>query len=689
MHAPNVLTLKTEVLGNVGTWFNSIVPVGNGCYYAASSAGASYYLKIGKRLKILKVFENKGVQQGLELFEGRFGYIAANSIEFMMYGVDICVEPKYEFASAVRRFGIYEGWLIVSYLNEGRMYGEHIQEERKFDEILNIYNGMQCYFNTRNNIFKVSNTGITEIEEKGIVLTAYNEQECVIYTDERCIVRICLETMRRVICTECKYEVSLLYINKYLFVSTYNDELVIMDKNSLKVLEVRRHEMLKAACDVDEDVFFVGISGMCYRMRYGDDENDYVSKIAIECLFSFGFVVDTLIYVPGYLVGIGFMTVLVDLNRFCLYRCSQEGVSYGVFADQLYVSRGCGIYKCKLVFDPKLLVSTRHCWIEEQLKTKIMRRFITNHDEQEVCGYVEFDLSIGRDAVINSYVQVNANKRNVFKLESEILMEGKSLSTKYFIVASNMSKDEEMSKIRMLLIKNERIKVSYEAVRRGVVYGLCIDGEYVVTHRARMLCVYKWQAKSLVELCEMDIGFVPYKIASNAGRIACSCMNRSFEVFVFIKECNSLAREFINADKIQVDTMMFVPEGLLVTTSNGKIILYGSGYEVVLSFDTERITSMACGSLSLQQSNMIYFLTENGKIGGISTVNEDEMRSLLELEQHANTLSICPKQKKTEKIVDIDLINTLSISEIEKIADDKGFDKNTFFGILDKISKMY
>ncbi|KAH9412240.1 hypothetical protein HK407_01g01330 [Ordospora pajunii] len=689
MHASNGIALRTEVLGNVGTWFSSIVPAGDECYYAASSVGASYYLRIGKRLKVLEVFENEGGLEGLTFFEGKFEYTTMSSIGCMMYGVDLCAEPRYELPSAVRRFGVFERSLIVSYMNEGRMYGEHIQDERKFDEILNVYTGMHCYFNTRSSIFSVNGVDVAEVEERGIVLTAYNESVCVAYTEERCIVSICLETMSRVMCVECKYEVSLLYIGKYLFVSTYNDEFVIMDKNSLKVLDVRRHEMLKAACDANGDVIFVGISGMCYRMCCRDEEGGGVGKIVIECLFSFGFVVETLIYVCGCLVGIGCMTVIADLNEFCLYRCAQEGVSYGVFADELYVSRGNEIYKCKLVLDPRLLVSTRHRWVGEEGQGKVMPRFVANHDGQEVCGYVEFSLSIGNDAAINSYVAVGAKKKGALKIADEILMEGKSLSTEYFVVASNMSKDEDMSKIYMLLIKNEKIKVLCEVIGKGAVYGLCIDGGYVVANRGCMLYVYKRRATMLVELCGLDIGFVPYKIVSDAGIIACSCMHRSFEVFVFVKECNSLAREFACAERIQVEAMMFVPEGLFVTTSDGRAMLYGNGYEVVLCFDTECITSMAYGSLSWQQARMMYFLTRNGRIGGICRVNEDEASILLELEQHANTLTICPKQEKPGKLVDIDLINTLSIPEIERFADDRRLNKNTLFAILNKINRMY
>jgi hypothetical protein len=75
-----------------------------------------------------------------------------------------------------------------------------------------------------------------------------------IFTEERLVKIICLEIMQCLRLIECSYEASLLHLDKHLFVSTYSDEFIDMDR-FLNDLHERYHRNLKTACSVDGRVF--------------------------------------------------------------------------------------------------------------------------------------------------------------------------------------------------------------------------------------------------------------------------------------------------------------------------------------------------------------------------------------------------------------------------------------------------
>ncbi|KAG5859733.1 cleavage and polyadenylation specificity factor a domain-containing protein [Encephalitozoon hellem] len=704
IHEEN-LYLKAEVLGNLRAWFSVLLHLEGEMYYGGSCSGNSYYLRIAREIKILKTFESNPYPSCLSYSGASFRYTTKRSVKKITYAVDLIAEPKYNLEGVVQRFGMADGALIVSYPNEGKALGGSM-DGRSFDEILNIHADNYCCFNTRSHVFCLREKNVTGLEIGDIVLSSFYQGLCAVFTRDRFLKMICLETMECIRSVECPYEVSLLHLSSCLFISTYYDELVIMDK-LLRVVHKRRQRVLKSASVVDNRLFFsdmhgVGYEAMCKKeFKAGLDgvssvlkkleEEDRWELLDIKPSFFSDCMIEIMVPVGRHIMGIGRSTVFVDTQDFSCYRCSLEGISYGFMADQLYVSIGKSIYKCHLEPIPKIKISTEDRLQGAEPGRAYVLKFSVTSQGKEIIGMVSPVLSIDDEAVINSHLtlKTGGHAYNLL-LQDEILMDGRFLTKHYFATVSNLSGEGNLSKLSMFSTKDSAIKLIYESTDEGVVYALDASEDYLVTHRGHTVYVYKRQAQILVELCVMRIDFTPYKIAMHRDRIACSCLYRSFGVFKFNQETNHLSLDFLSSSKDQVESMVFGLGGLIVATTNGKILFLNKDYNIETFSIEDRVTSMCSGTLSLQRSNTIYFTTKDGSVGILIplNLNKKDLEALLDLERYANELAPF-RQDKTSNVIDITMVNNMSNADLESFISTRKYDRDRLVAILSEINSLY
>ncbi|ADM11566.1 uncharacterized protein Eint_051190 [Encephalitozoon intestinalis ATCC 50506] len=700
------LSLKTEVLGNLGSWFSVLLHLEDKLYYGGSPCGNSYHLEIGKELRVLKTFEGGACPMSLSYLGTSFRYISRNSIKKITYSVDLSVEPRYNLSGVIRRFGIADGVLIVSHPNQGKVLREGMSEEQDFGEILNIHIDGYCYFNTKNHMYRLKGRDISSLEIKDIVLSSYHQGLCIVFTGDRNLKAICLETMECIECVECPYEVSLLYLHSYLFISTYYDEFIIMNKH-LQVVHRRKHEILKSVCIAGGRLFFGDMHGVGYEVTFGqepetssrsilsilketEEENKWELLFLKPSFFS-DTMIETMIPVGRHIMGIGVSSIFIDLQDFSCYKCSLEGISYALVADHLYVSVGKSIYRCHLGSIPKIKISIEDKLQETDPRNGYVLKFSAMNDEKEVTGLVSPILNIDNDPIINSYLSLKVKRHvhNLF-LQDEIVMDGRFLSRHYFVVVSNLSREGSFSRLAMFSTRGNCIKLVYESTGEGVVHALDSDGDYLATHRNHNVYVYKRQARILVELCVMKIGFIPYRIAMHGSKIACSCIYRSFGVFTFNEETNHLSLDFLSNGKEQIESMVFALESLILTTTDGKVLMLDRNYNMETLSIGDRITSMCPGSLSLPRSDSVYFTTRNGGIGilGSLTLGNEELGLLTELERHAGRLAPF-FQEKTTRIINVDVINNMNSADLEDFIEAGKYDRNKIIMALDRLNTFY
>lgn len=677
--------LKISVVGNMGTWFNSMIHLEKDVYYCGSRAGNSYCLKMDEEVRVVREFENE-VPGGLVYFGDGFKYVGRASVKEMTYRIDLPVESRHEFPKAIRRFGMFGGYYVVSYVNEGKIFGPAMIVEKSFDEILNIHIWRHCYFNTREHIFCLKDKDLAALEDKGIILSSYHEDRCVIFTEERRLKMIYLETMSQASSAACPYEVSLLYLSSYLFVSTYNNEFVVLDR-MLEVVWRGEHRTLKTSCSVGSRAFFGDMEGVVYEMEVERGSKEEVRTVMLRPMCTLDSVVDVLVPVGGYIMAIGRSTVFVNPEDGSFHRCSLEGIHHSFFADQLYVARGRWILRCSFRFTPTVNIETRGVEEKGHEESRTVR-FVASTSKAEVVGSVATESRINRDAVVRSYLGLRAGGgTHSVTLPNEVVMDGRYVSKHLLVVVSNLTQDShEQSKVSMYCTRSRSIRAVYESVGEGVVHALETSGEYVATHRGRILCVYKRQAQVLVELCATRIDIMPYKIVMKANRIACGCIRRSFGMFVFNQETNHLSPDFMCTQKIQVDSMAFVGDNLVVTTTDGRILVVDSKHDIRTFVFGERITSIGCGSLSLYRNNTFYLTTENNGICVAADVEVDgrQLDVLGMAESCANDSALFSRER-SDVIVDVDVINNAG----DQCLSGDGYSVREISQVLDVVNRTY
>lgn len=698
--------LKVEVLGNLKTWFSVLLRLGGELYYGGSCSGNSYYLKIGKEMKILKMFESSPYPACLTYLGASFRYITKNAIKRITYAVDLSVEPRYNLSGTVQRFGMVDDILIVSYPNEGKMLGDSMGDEKSFGEILNIHIDDYCCFNTKTHVFCLKEKNVIGLEIGDIVLSSFHQDLCVVFTGDRLLKVICLETMECIRSVECPYEVSLLHLDNCLFISTYYDEFIIMDK-LLRVVHKRKQRVLKSVSVVNSRLFFSDMGGVGYeavckkesRASSGSissileklEEEGEWELLDIKPSFSSDCMIETMVPVGRHIMGIGRSTIFVDLQDFSCYRCSLEGITYALATDQLYVSVGKSIYKCHLESVPRVKISTEDRLQETNPGDMYSLKFSITRHGKEITGMVNPILRIDEDATVNSYLALKVRRHTYnFFLQDEIIMDGRFLAKHYFAVVSNLPKEGNFSKLTMFSTKDNAIKLIHESIDEDIVYALDTNEDYLVTHRGHTMHVYKRQAQILVELCAMKIDFVPYRIVMDGDRIACSCAYRSFGVFTFNQETNHLSLDFLSTSKEQVEFMVFGLGSLIVATTDGKILFLDENYKASVFLLGDKITSMCPGTLSLHRSDSIYFITRNGGVGIITplSLSKKDLEALIELERHANELAPFHRDK-TSKIINIGIIGNMKSSDLEDFISTRKYDRNRLIAVLSGINSLY
>ncbi|KMV66172.1 hypothetical protein M970_051150 [Encephalitozoon cuniculi EcunIII-L] len=700
------LSLKIEVLGNLGSWLTVLLHLEDELYYGGSFSGDSYYLKIEKELKILRTFENNPHPRSLSYFGASFKYIARNAIKKITYAIDLLAESRYNLPRAVRRFGMAGSILIVSYPDEGKVFTGAMDDERCFDEIMNIHIDNHCYFNTKNHVFCLRDGDVLNLEIGGIVLSSYDKDLCIVFTRDRLLKAICLETMACVRSLECPYEVSLLHLSSHLFISTYYDEFIIMDR-FLRVMHKRRQKTLKSASVVDNRLFFSGMDGVGYEAVYeGESEmgvesimsvleeiakEDRWKLLVLRPSFSSDCMIEAMVPVGRYIMGIGRSTIFVDLQDFTCHRCSLEGISHAFVTDQLYVSVGKSIHRCHFGSISKVKISTEDRLQEASSRNEYVLKFSIASHGREITGLVNPILSVDDDAVVNSYLTLKV-RRYVYNffLQDEMVMDARFLTKHYFVVVSNLSKESSFSTLAMFSTRGNCIKLVYEVTGKGIAYALDSSGDYLVTHRGPSIYVYKRQAQVLVELCAMKIDFIPYRIVMHGDKIACSCIYRSFGVFTFNQETNHLSLAFLSRSREQVESMVFALGRLIVSTTDRKILLLDENYSIEIFFPGDEVTSMCPGSLSLCRSDSVYFTTRNGSLGILTRLDlsSGDTDLLLELEKRAGELVPFPRNR-AGKIINIDTINNMSDSDLEDFIATSKYDRNRLIAILNKVNDLH
>lgn len=684
-------SLRIEVLGMVDGPASALVHLEGDQYYVGSCSGSSYHLRIGKEMEVLKVFENSPLPGCLSHAGASLRYITRDSLKKVTYAADLCADWTHNASKAVRRFAVLKDVLVVSCRNEGQVLWTSKDARRSFDEILNIHVDKCCYFNTRDHVFCLRGEDILELGVEGIVLSCYDKDLCIVFTQDRALKAICLKTMTCIRSVECAYEASILHLHTHLFVSTYHDELVIMDR-CLRVVHKRRERTLKSACSAGNRMFFGDMSGAGYEaICRGDGEERDWELLVLKPLFLLDSMVEALVPAGEYIMGVGESTVVVDLKDSLSYRCSMEGISHAFFGDQLYVSAGKSIHRCRLEALPKIRVGTEDILREMEPKSGYVLKFSCTGHGKEVVGVVNPIISIGSDATVNSYLtmRVGRHTSNLF-LPGEIVMDGRFLSPRYFVVPSNLCREGSLSKLSMFSTGGNRMRIAYESTGEGVVYALDGSGDYLVTHRGCNLHVYKRQSKILVELCVAKMDFVPYRIVTDGSRIACSCMYRSFGMLTFNQETNYISLDRLFEGKEQIESMMLTEEGLIAASSDGKVMfLDGNGHrESFLLGDT--VTSMCRGSLSLDQSDSIYFTTRSGGLGILTRlrVAPEDLGLLLALESHANRRTPFPRDCGGP-VIDINMINSMSDSDLEGFVASTAQDRDRVAMVLDSVNGLY
>lgn len=666
------LFFRVHVLGNMSTWFHTMIHLERSLYFLGSSSGKSYYVDMNDKLDILMELENEPGLTGLRFLKDSFGCHTDEHARRITYKIDLSTESHHKFPKDIKMFAVFRNHFIVSYASEGKIYGPSMVVEKSFDEILNIHVDKHCYFNTREHLFCFKDKDLVVLEDKGIVLSAYSGDLCAVFTEERLLKIISLQSMSCIRSISCSYEISLLYLRGNLFLSTYNNEFVVLDE-FLNVMHETRHETLKSACSVGDRILFGDMFGKIYEFR----EN------VLSVLCKSDSMAEALVCVGGSVMTVGTSTMFIDLQNGMRQRCSMGGIRHVFFADQLYVCVGRRIFRCSFKSKPRLRVSTEHG------SSGRMLRFVAYGVSEEVLGSAAVVRSVNSDVAMNSYLTLKTRKHTYdLCVPDELVMDGKYVSRHILVVASNVGSNA--SRLSMYCTKKKTVEMIYECTNQGAVYSFDVDRDHVVTHRGNNLCVYKRQARILVELCMLKIDFTPYRISVSGGRIACACPRRSFGLFLFNQETNHLSQELLFEQKVQIECIAFVETGLVAATTDGRFLFLDENFRSRTFLFGERVTSIEQGSLSLSRNNTFYFTTENDGLGILMCLDLSgrDLEILTRLEDHANDLGMFTRER-SDAAIDMDAINSMKDRHLDRFASENKCCRNDLIELLDRINAIH
>ncbi|ELA48497.1 hypothetical protein VCUG_00106 [Vavraia culicis subsp. floridensis] len=606
---------KVSILHRFSDTIDCVVPT-NDLLFGLSFYGHSILFQIQNTVTVTDTLENVSQPTNLH-FRKDLHFLSGmnfnNSMCEMSYKIPVEYEEHINFPKIVKRSWRYDEYLIVSFLNEGLiMRGKTVWE--KIGEIQNLkVLDNCCVFNTKTHIYKLT-TFLTAKESKNIVLSDIGDDHVVVYTDSQEIDVYDTQNFFLRCAIVFNAEISLIKcVSDLVMVSTFDNKMHILSKDLVKV-KVFDFECLKSAQQMSNAYLIVStLTSRIYVM-------DLTTQQA-KLLFKMEHIIHLEKYRDG-VFAVGKNVIYISKQLVC-YDTELNDLSSMHCGDVLLFTREKSIFTAKLGPEPVF---------------KIKKRAIEGEGLFLTQGRHDFYLGYRQDCS-SILTHVKRGKERNITIANEVIRSAKRIN-KYLVVATNYKDSQDNNFSKLILIK--RMKKIYEVCKQGALFSIDVYKDYIATSHGVFLTIYSVLNQVLVELAQIPCPIFPWKIRFNAFNLMICDVFRSFSVYQFDPETNTIIERNRCFEKFVADEGIEIDDEYLVSDAIGNLFNCVSDdldNEIIKqgSFNyQEGIICIERGSLNIKKDgDTYYFSTSSGSIGVIKKYEDNQI-----LDQIKNVIEV-------------------------------------------------
>ncbi|ELQ76456.1 WD40 repeat containing protein [Trachipleistophora hominis] len=606
---------KVNILHRFSDTIDNIVPT-SGLLFGLSFYGHSILFTIDNAVTITDALENVSQPTNLH-FRKNLHFLSGmnfnNSMCEMSYKIPVKYEEYINFPKIVKRTWKYNEYLIVSFLNEGLIMKNKTAWE-KVGEVQNLRVLADCcVFNTKTHIYRLT-TFLTAKESKSIVLSDIDDERVVVYTDTKEIDVYDVNTLVIRCSTAFDAEISLIkWVSEMVLISTFDNQMYVLDKELAKI-KTFDFECLRAAERVSSAYMIVcTLTSKIYVM-------DLATQQA-RLLFKMEHVTQLERYGDG-VFAIGKNVIYVSKQLVC-YDTELSELSSMHCGNILLFTRENSIFSVNLGAEPVFKIRRRAINGEGL--------FLSKSRNDYYLGY--------RQECSSILVHVRKGKEHVMKIPNEVIRSAKRIN-KYLVVATNYKDAHDNNYSRLVLLK--KMTKIYEVCKPGALFSIDVSKDYVATSHGVFLTVYSVLNQVLVELAQIPCPIFPWKIRFNAYNLMICDVFRSFSVYQFDPETNTIIETSRCFEKFVADEGVPIENEYLVSDAIGNLFNCVSDdmdNEIIKrgSFNyQEGVICIERGSLNVKKDrDTYYFSTSSGSIGVIKKYEDnrilDQIKNVIEV----------------------------------------------------------